>query len=252
MLAGISLRWYTWLEQAKDVNFSADVLDRVSRALRLSSAEREYLLCLMRKDPAPPTAPEADVTETVRRTVQFVPVPALAMTLRWDVVAWNSLSKRVFRDYGAIAPTKRNLLRIILTDTKAQSRPDGYDVIARKLLAEFRVDFSRHASDPSFEQLIAELKQTAPRFQRHWSEIEVSDSPRGSLVQHDQFGDLSFDRISYLPEGSQFLRVLMFTPRDLKTARIVDAMRAQDAGAFQERRTRIVDDTDALRLANRH
>ena len=53
VLAGMSLKWYTWLEQGRDINFSLDVLDRVSRALRLSSAEREYLLGLMQRRAAP-------------------------------------------------------------------------------------------------------------------------------------------------------------------------------------------------------
>src|SRR5688572_17621480 len=49
VLAGVSFKWYTWLEQGRDVNFSQDVLDRVSTALRLSSSERRYFLALMDK-----------------------------------------------------------------------------------------------------------------------------------------------------------------------------------------------------------
>jgi len=251
VLAGVSVKWYTWLEQGRDINFSADVLDRVSRALRLSAAEREYLLGLMHSRHPSSAQREDDITETVWRTLQFVPVPAMAMTLRWDIVAWNQLITRVFRDYGTIPEADRNLLRIVLTDKKYQSDPAAYDVIARKLLGEFRVDFGQHAGDPAFEELIVELKQTAPGFEQRWSEVEIFDSPRGTVVQHDELGDLSFDRVSYQPEGSRFLRVLMFTPRDQKTADIIDSIRAQGSGSPTPAH-RPTANTDFLRHTNRH
>jgi transcriptional regulator with XRE-family HTH domain len=252
VLAGVSLKWYTWLEQGRDINFSADVLDRVSRALRLSPAEREYLLGLMQRRAAPDCDREETLTEAVWRTVQVVPVPALVMTLRWDIVAWNPLITRIFRDYGAIPRAERNLLRIILTDTKYQADP-GYDVMVRKLLSEFRVDFGQFAGDAAFEQLVAELKETAPGFEQRWCEVEICNSPRGSVVQHDELGELSFDRVAYLPEGSTFLRVIMFTPRDPQTARIIDSLRAEDGlGVEPPPVVRKISELDVVRHTNRH
>ena len=252
VLAGMSLKWYTWLEQGRDINFSLDVLDRVSRALRLSSAEREYLLGLMQRRAAPSVDRGDTLTETVWRTVQFVPVPALVMTLRWDIVAWNHLISRIYRDYSTVPRSERNLLRIILTDQKYQSDPQSYDVIARKLLGEFRVDFGQYSGDPAFEQLVDELKQTVPGFEQRWNDVEICNSPRGSIVQHDELGELSFDRVSYLPEGSTFLRVIMFTPRDPQTARILDAIRAEKGVGSSSPKGSQVSELEVLRHTNRH
>ena len=252
VLAGMSLKWYTWLEQGRDINFSLDVLDRVSRALRLSSAEREYLLGLMQRRAAPSIDRGDTLTETVWRTVQFVPVPALVMTLRWDIVAWNHLISRIYRDYSTVPRSERNLLRIILTDQKYQSDPQSYDVIARKLLGEFRVDFGQYAGDPAFEQLVEELKQTVPGFEQRWNDVEICNSPRGSIVQHDELGELSFDRVSYLPEGSTFLRVIMFTPRDPQTARILDEIRAEKGVGSSSPKASQVSEFEVLRHTNRH
>jgi transcriptional regulator with XRE-family HTH domain len=252
VLAGMSLKWYTWLEQGRDINFSLDVLDRVSRALRLSAAEREYLLGLMQRRHAPDAERGDTLTETVWRTVQFVPVPALVMTLRWDIVAWNHLISRIYRDYSTVPRAERNLLRIILTDQKYQSDPKSYDVIARKLLGEFRVDFGQYSGDPAFEQLVEELKQIVPGFEQRWSEVEICNSPRGSLVQHDELGDLSFDRVSYLPEGSTFLRVIMFTPRDPQTARIIDSIRAEKGVGSSSPKASQLSEFEVLRHTNRH
>src|SRR5476651_398665 len=44
--ANISPTWYTWLEQGRGGAHSADVLDRISRALMLTDVEREHLFVL--------------------------------------------------------------------------------------------------------------------------------------------------------------------------------------------------------------
>jgi transcriptional regulator with XRE-family HTH domain len=221
VLADVSVKWYTWLEQGRDMNFSDDVVGRVAAALKLSPTEKKYLGALIKKRAVKPVERDSDITEALSRTLRFVPVPALVMTRRWDIVAWNPLIARIYRDYSAVPRAERNLLRIILTDKQYQLDGAAYERIARKLLSEFRVDFAQFV-DAGFEELIAELKQIAPDFERLWKSVELCDSTRGtSVVQHSELGDLSFDRVSYVPESNNFLRVLMFTPLDAKTARVV-------------------------------
>ena len=41
--AGISLTWYTWIEQGRPVSCSRDTLDRIARALRMDRTERQHL-----------------------------------------------------------------------------------------------------------------------------------------------------------------------------------------------------------------
>ena len=221
VLAQVSLKWYTWLEQGRDLNFSDDLLCRVSRVLRLSSCEQRYLLALTRWRSSPDVAAASQASDWVRRMVQFSPAPAVAMTLRWDIVAWNELTTRVFRDYSVIPPNERNLLRVFLTDERYQRDTAAYEQVARKLIAEFRVDFARCAGDPAFEALITELRDEVPTFQRLWNEVELWDSPRGTVVQHEELGNLYFDRISYVPEHHPSTRILMFIPGEPNTARII-------------------------------
>jgi transcriptional regulator with XRE-family HTH domain len=221
VLAQVSLKWYTWLEQGRDLNFSDDLLCRVSRVLRLSSCEQRYLLALTRWRSSPDVAAASQASDWVRRTVQFSPTPAVAMTLRWDIVAWNELTTRVFRDYSVIPQDERNLLRVFLTDERYQRDMAAYEQVARKLIAEFRVDFARCAGDPAFEALIAELREEVPTFQRLWNDVELWDSPRGTVVQHEELGNLYFDRISYVPEHHPSTRILLFIPGEPNTARII-------------------------------
>src|ERR1700691_5329620 len=44
--ANVSATWYTWLEQGRGGAPSADVLDRIARALMLTEVEREHIFLL--------------------------------------------------------------------------------------------------------------------------------------------------------------------------------------------------------------
>jgi transcriptional regulator with XRE-family HTH domain len=222
VLAQVSLKWYTWLEQGRELNFSDELLGRVARVLRLSQCEQAYLIALTRRSSSPDvTLAAASTSEWLRRTVLFAPVPVLAMTLRWDIVGWNNLTTRVFRDYGAVPAAERNLLKIVMTDPRYRRDAEAYEQITRNLLGEFRIDFGRCAGDPKFEQLIAELYEVAPDFARLWSRVELWSSPRAIVVQNDQLGELYFDRVTYVPEYHPAIRVVMFIPGEPYTARVI-------------------------------
>ena len=61
-LAGVSVTWYTWLEQGRSVRASEEVLDRLGRVLRLDPAEHRHLFVLARgHPPADPLDPPAVV-----------------------------------------------------------------------------------------------------------------------------------------------------------------------------------------------
>src|SRR5260370_39584730 len=53
-LAGVSITWYTWLEQGRDVTPSRQVLDPLARTLRSTHAEHVYLLTLAGYSPPQP------------------------------------------------------------------------------------------------------------------------------------------------------------------------------------------------------
>src|ERR1700728_920162 len=132
-LAGLSATWYTWLEQGRDVHPSEQVLERLSGALGLSAAERDYLFMLAQHRP-PRQAPShgEPLRPAVQRMLDAVNVPALVHTRRWDVVAWNGVWTRCFPDFGQRPVGSRNLLRILLTEPDFQRNPDEQEEIARR------------------------------------------------------------------------------------------------------------------------
>ncbi len=215
-LAGLSATWYTWLEQGRDVHPSERVLERLSGALGLSPAERDYLFMLTQGRPPPLAADAGDeVRPAVRRMLDTLNVPALVHTRRWDVIAWNKMWLRCFPDLGARPPHDRNLLKILLMDADFQRDPDKHEQIARRVLAKARLDYSQSSEDPAFDRLIEELNAISPTFRRLWRSPEIVSRSEGVYTTHyPQFGDISFEHTSYTVEGAGHLRLLIFCPAD--------------------------------------
>ena len=227
-LAGVSVTWYTWLEQGRDIQVSADVLERISTTLRMSPDEREYLFALVQHRPAPPTAARTEaVSPALTRMLDALAIPAIILTNRWDVIAWNELARAVIRDYSALPHDRRNLLRILLVEDELYQRdPVLYEATARRLLAKFRVDYSQAHGDPAFEALIADLTESCPVFTRLWSLAEVVGR-HDAVVTHPRSHGATFEHTSYVPEGSSNLRLIIFTPCNAASTALVHEARAK-------------------------
>lgn len=217
VLADVSITWYTWLEQGRDIRISADVLERIATALLMTATEREFLFALAQQRPAPQAAaPVATVSPAMERMLGAICVPALVMTARWDVIAWNDLT-RIFRNYDELAPERRNLLRIVLVeDDSYQVDPVRHEQMARRGLSKFRVDYSQNPGNPSFEKLVAELTAESALFRRLWNSPEVMTRLE-NVGHYPHLGGISFKVSSYVPEGSPTLRLVVYIPHDGQT-----------------------------------
>ena len=218
-LAGVSVTWYTWLEQGRDIRASADVLEKISTTLRMSLDEREYLFALVQHRPAPLAGNDGDgVAPDVVRMMESLNVPALLMTMHWDIIAWNSLATHLFRDYSKLEIRDRNLLRLLLLGPEFQVDPDEYEKTVARVLSRFRVDYGQAPDDPRMQELVAELSESCPIFDRFWMSSEVSARSHGiNVTHHPQLGGLTFEHSSYVPEGSPKLRLVIFVPHDEDT-----------------------------------
>jgi transcriptional regulator with XRE-family HTH domain len=222
-LAGLSATWYTWLEQGRDVHPSERVLERLSGALGLSSAERDYLFMLTQG--RPPSLPingdtDDEVRPAVRRMLGTLNVPALVHTRRWDVIAWNDIWTRCFEDFETRPPNERNLLKILLTEPPFQRDAVEYERIARRVLAKARLDYSQSANDLEFDKLIEELTAECPMFRQLWRGSEIVNCSEGIHSEsYPRLGEIAFEHTSYTVEGAPHLRLLIFCPADEQSAR---------------------------------
>lgn len=142
-LAHISATWYTWLEQGRGGKPSAAVLDRLAQALMLTEAEREHLFLLGRLPEVRYRACDT-ITPRLQRVLDvFTDTPAIVRTATWDVIAWNRAAAAVFTDYGQLAPTERNVLRLTFCEPRMRAVQGDWQSVARLVVASFRRDVAR-------------------------------------------------------------------------------------------------------------
>src|SRR5579862_1208604 len=168
--ANISPTWYTWLEQGRGGAPSADVLDRIARALMLTDVEREHLFLLgLGRPPDARYRKEHGVTPRLQRVLDALnPTPALIRTATWDVLAWNRAATVMLGDYGALPPGERNILRSIFLDPRARAAQHDWEGVARFVLGAFRVDAARAGAAAQIQPLVEELARLSPEFKAMW------------------------------------------------------------------------------------
>src|SRR5690242_7780706 len=165
--AHVSATWYTWLEQGRGGAPSAEVLDRIARALLLTDVEREHLFLLALGRP-PETRHQADaegVTPRLQRVLDSLEVsPAYVKNYAWDVLAWNRAATVVLTDYGALEPDRRNILRLLFCDPHVRAKQPDWQSVARFVVGAFRVDAARAGTAQNVRALIDELCERSSEF----------------------------------------------------------------------------------------
>jgi transcriptional regulator with XRE-family HTH domain len=231
-LADISVTYYTYLEQGRDIRPSRQVLDALARALHLDAEESAYLRELVhRPAPASPGPPRAEtlapaVADLVSR---LDPYPAYVTGCSWDVLAANRAARVLWTDWPARPPAERNMLWWTFTDPAARTILIDWDAEASALLARFRAAAARHPGDPAFGALLARLQEASPEVRQWWPRHEVA--PLGSgrkRIHHDVLGDLDFQHVTLQVAEDPEQKLVTFTagPRDQdRIARLLEAGR---------------------------
>lgn len=215
--ANISATWYTWLEQGRGGAASADVLDRIARALMLTEVEREHLFLLGLGRPPEVRFREVEgVTPRLQRVLDALnPSPALIKTLTWDVIAWNKAATLVLADYGAAPPDERNILRRIFCDPRARAMNPEWERVARFVVAAFRADVARAGAraEVSVNALVDELRARSADFAAFWADNDVRHYGDGIKILHyPALGPVSFEYSAFTVEGRPDLGLIVYNP----------------------------------------
>ena len=236
--AHLSATWYTWLEQGRGGAPSADVLDRIARALMLTEVEREhmYLLALGRP-PEVHFQPADGVTPRLQRLLDAFPLsPALVKTATWDVLAWNRAAAAVLTDYRTLAANQRNILRMMFYDTGARERQLDWHSVARFVVAAFRADLARAGATHAADALVAELSSRSPEFAAIWADNDVIAHGEGTkTLRHPTAGLLAMEYSSFAVDGRPDLGMVVYnpaTPADaVKVKMLIDALPQDEASS---------------------
>ncbi len=214
--ANISPTWYTWLEQGRGGAPSADVLDRISRALMLTDVEREHLFLVgLGRPPEVHYHAAGGVTPRLQRVLDALdPSPAVIRTAIWDVVAWNRAATVMLMDYGSLRPEQRNILRFIFLDPRARAAQYDWESVARFVLGAFRVDAARAGAAAEVEPLVDELCRLSPEFKAMWRENDVRGHHGEAVkhIRHPVLGALAFEYSAFAVDGRTDLTMVVYNP----------------------------------------
>lgn len=214
--ANISATWYTCLEQGRGGAPSADVLDRISRALMLTDVEREHLFLLgLGRPPEVRYRKSEGVTPRLQRVLDALdPNPALIRTATWDVVAWNRAATVMMLDYASLPPEQRNILRYIFLDPRARAAQYDWDSVARFVLGAFRVEAARAGASAEVEPLVDELCRQSPEFEAMWRDNDVQGAHGDAVkhIRHPVLGPLAFEYSAFAVDGRTDLTMVVYNP----------------------------------------
>jgi transcriptional regulator with XRE-family HTH domain len=223
--ANISATWYTWLEQGRGGRPSADVLDRIARALTLTEVEREHLFLIGLGRPPEIRYRGSDaITPRLQRLLDTLTYsPAIVRTATWDVVAWNAAAAAVLTDYGALPPDQRNILRTIFCDSRVRAVQSEWEAVARFVVAAFRTDAARAGADAEVAPLVDELCRSSPEFAAMWRDNDVQTHGDGvKHLRHPKLGLLALEYSAFAVDGRPDLSLIVYNPATPADRKLVE------------------------------
>ena len=213
LLAGVSVTWYTWLEQGRRINASDDVLRAIGRALRLDDAGQDHLLALTDPGTATVDAPTEAPSALVRLLDALMPAPAYVLGPRWEFVAWNPAQARLYPRIEDLHEPRRNLLWVLFADPAIRELIVDWDIHARQALAEFRSATSAVRHDRAMLELVDLLTAESDEFASWWPQHDVSGfETRLRRFSHPAAGTLTFEYQQLTPAEWPHLRVVAQLP----------------------------------------
>lgn len=213
-LASISVDWYTWLEQGRDIHPSIQVIEKLAEVFRLTQPERRYLHTLTALLPEPAKKLYAN-TEIVQRMISYMP-EAAAFVLRkdWQILAQNEPAKKLFGSWSRLDEKDRNILYLFFTDKVFTEYLRNWEWHAKIAIRQFRAIYGTEIGNPIFVSLIKRLSKVSPQFKLWWAEADVTGRDDGHKeFDHPVLGYQDYDYTILRPAENQTIEVVVFIPR---------------------------------------
>ncbi|MET9517813.1 helix-turn-helix transcriptional regulator [Streptomyces sp. NPDC002994] len=231
-LSGVGVTWYTWLEQGRPINASAQVLDAVARTLRLDQPEREHLYHLAEVPYAPDR--EADV-QSVSPEIQGIidalsPRPAVVYNTRYDILATNDAYRGLFgMPRVPRVPEPGSAVRNALWELFTVPEPACPLVFREdelpRMVAQLRSAYGRHVGEPVWETFIRRLSAASPYFAGLWESGDVvPPGPHVKTFRHEAVGEIRMTSVSLSINGMPECRIVAYTPVDEESRQQMESL----------------------------
>jgi transcriptional regulator with XRE-family HTH domain len=225
-LAGVGVTWYTWLEQGRDINPSAQVLEAIARTLQFDSHEHSHLFTLAGLATTTVANQCLELCPTVQPLIdRLEPYPACVLNDRLDLLAYNRVYASFFEDLDAIPIEDRNILWLAFTHPDWRATIFDWDDAAGRLVAEYRGAMAQHLDEPAWKGLVARLHQASAEFRAFWERHDVQGvESRKKRALHPTAGLLTVEYTNLWLGQRLGTRIVAFTPADERTRKRLEAL----------------------------
>lgn len=211
VLAGVSADYYTRLEQGRERNPSAQVLDAIGRALRLSSDGRGHLFRLGGLHPrlAPDAARDRVHPKLLELLDAFPRAAAYVLGPAFDVLATNPVADTLLAPFG----DERNMPRILFTHPQVKTVFAEWELLRRNTVDALRLNQGRLPDDIDISAIVAELETASPEFAELWALQGVSRLSRAYKVfVHPELGRIELTYQTFDVHDAPGQQLLVGTP----------------------------------------
>ncbi|MEV0478178.1 helix-turn-helix transcriptional regulator [Streptomyces prunicolor] len=229
--AGMSVTWYTALEQARDVRPSPQVLNALARTLRLDHDERHHLYRLAgAADDAVVVECNAVSAELHAVLDKLDPYPACVQNGKFDLLAYNSAMRLLITDLDEVPIAQRNCVWLTFTEPRWRERVVDWEQVAARQVANLRVAMAEHVDDGRWKALVSRLRAESSEFAELWDRHSVRGVDAGVLrrIDNPEVGRMTFTVSNTWVAPGSTTRLQVLLPADPHTV---------------ERLTRLVADT---------
>jgi transcriptional regulator with XRE-family HTH domain len=189
-LAGVSVSYYSRLEQGRELSPSLRVLEALARVLRLGEEEKRELFRLAQ--PAARRTRSAFRIERVsphlRQLIEsWTRTPAFIIGHAQDLLATNALADALYRDFAR----HDNVLRMLFLDPAAKSFYRSPERAEHRAVADLRQTAAGTPEDPRILELVGELSVRSGEFRSLWAREYTRIPPyEVKQIHHSAVGDL--------------------------------------------------------------
>ncbi|WNI15415.1 helix-turn-helix transcriptional regulator [Actinacidiphila sp. ITFR-21] len=215
-LAAVGVTWYTWLEQAREIQVSGQVADAIARALMLDRDERRHLFTLAGAPDPHPYLDCPGMSPAVQVMIdQLEPMPAAVFNSRYDIIAYNRTYGRLVGDLDALPVEDRNVMWLCFTDPRWKEQVPDRETNIRLMAAKFRVSLAQHLGEAPWKALLKRLQQASPEFCEVWERHEVlQPETHVKRFLNPVVGPLAFDSTNLWLGPQAGPRLTTYTPVD--------------------------------------
>ncbi|MFD4602669.1 helix-turn-helix transcriptional regulator [Streptomyces sp. NPDC058464] len=218
-LSAVGVTWYTWLEQARDIQVSVQVLDALARTLRLDGTERAHLFQLAEAVDPTPAASCTGVTPALHEMLRALePLPASVQNSRYDILAYNRTYARLMGDLDAVPPEDRNCMILVYTNPEWRRSIVHLEETRRLMAAKLRASMAGHLAEPAWKMLVKRLAAESAEFRENWERYEVVDlRARTKQFLNPYVGFLTLEHTDLFLNPGSGARMVTYVPADEDT-----------------------------------